>query len=65
MKMHSMTELDVDELCRISRNDWGKEFYLIFSFEATIGLLYALGHHAQKYKGVDGFFKIDSVSNNI
>jgi len=30
MKMHPMTELGVDGLCRISRDDWGKEFCLIF-----------------------------------
>ena len=56
MKTHSMTELNTDELCRISRNDSGKEFCFIFYPEATIGLLYVLGCHAQKYIGLNGFF---------
>ena len=59
------SELDVNGLCRISRNDWGQEFCLIFYLEATIGLLYVLYCHAQKYIGLDGFFKINFVSNNI
>jgi len=65
MNTHFMMELDVDGLCRISRNDWGKEFCLICYLEATIGLLYALCHHAQKYIGLDSFFKINFVSNSI
>jgi hypothetical protein len=65
MNMHSITELDVDGLCRISRNNWGKELCLIFYLEATIGLFYVLHHHAQKYIGLDGFFKINFVSNSI
>ena len=32
MDMHFVAELDGDGLCRISRNDWGEEFCLIFYF---------------------------------
>jgi len=46
--------------------EWlGKEFCLIFYLEATIGLSYALHHHAQKYIGLNGFFKINVLSNGI
>jgi hypothetical protein len=47
MDTHFVVELDVDGLCRITRNDQGKEFCLILYLEATIRLLYALHHHAQ------------------
>ena len=65
MDTHFVTELDADGLCRISRNDWGKELCLIFYHESTIRLSYVLHHHAQKYIGLDGFFKINFVSNSI
>jgi len=65
MNMHFVTKLDVDGLCGITRNDWGKEFCLIFYLEATIRLSYVLHRHAQKYTGLDGFFKINFVSNGI
>jgi hypothetical protein len=55
----------VDRLCRITRNDRRKEFCLIFYLEATIRLSYVLCRHAQKYIGLDGFFKIYSVSSGI
>ena len=65
MDTHFMTELDANGLRRISRNNWGKEFCLIFHLEAAIRLSYVLCHHAQKYVGLDGFFKIYFVSNGI
>ena len=65
MKMHSVTELDVDGMCGISRDDWGKEFCLIFYHGFTIRILYALVCHAQKYIGLNGFFEIDLVTNCI
>ena len=65
MNAHFVTELDADGLCRISRNDWGKEFCFIFYLEATIRLSYTLRHHAQKYIGLNGFFKINFISNGI
>ena len=65
MDTHFMTELDVNGLRRISGNDWGKEFCLIFYLEVTIRLSYALCRHAQKYIGLDGLFKINFISNGI
>ena len=64
MNMHSMTELDAYRLCRISRNDWGKEFCLIFYLEATIGLCMHLVVMPRNI-GLNGFFKINAVSNSI